>query len=100
MTIGTIKFFNLAKKFGFITPDGGGKDLYFPSNAIAPDGIAGLKPGRRVSFERETDPRGEKAVKLTLLEDAPAAPPPAPRQHPILYLDASQPLAQEIEATV
>jgi cold shock CspA family protein/arsenate reductase-like glutaredoxin family protein len=99
MTIGTVKFFNLAKKFGFITPDGGGKDLYFPSNAIAPDGMAALKPGRRVSFERETDPRGDKAVKLTLLEETPA-PPPAPRQDVTIYADATQSASQEIEAAV
>lgn len=75
MTNGTVKFFNAAKGFGFITPDGDGKDVFVPAASVAASGIAGLKPGQRVSFESEPDSKGPKAVQLKLLA---SPPPPAP----------------------
>ena len=85
MIKGTVKFFNVAKGFGFISPDDGGKDVFLPAATITASGAARLKPGQRVSFEPEPDVKGPKAVRLTLLEDAPppvsvpsAPPAPAP----------------------
>lgn len=83
MTNGTVKFFNAAKGFGFITPDGGGKDVFLPSASIGASGIAGLKPGQRLSFEETPDSKGPKAINLKLLAEAPRVvnerpPQPAP----------------------
>jgi arsenate reductase (glutaredoxin) len=71
MTNGTVKFFNAAKGFGFITPDGGGKDVFLPSASIGSSGIPALKPGQRLSFEETPDSKGPKAINLKLLAEAP-----------------------------
>jgi len=71
MIKGTVKFFNNAKGFGFITPDDGGKDVFVPAATITASATGRLKAGQRVSFETEPDPKGPKAVKLTLLDEAP-----------------------------
>jgi CspA family cold shock protein len=75
MTNGTVKFFNSAKGFGFITPDGGGKDVFIPATSITSSGIPGLKAGQRVSFETEPDSKGPKAVKLAVLAEPPRIVP-------------------------
>ena len=69
MIKGTVKFFNNAKGFGFITPDDGGKDVFVPAATITQSGTPRLKAGQRVSFETEPDPKGPKAVRLTLLDE-------------------------------
>lgn len=79
MLTGTIKFFNKAKGFGFITPDEGGKEVFLPSVTAAG---ADLKPGQRVSFEQEADVKGPKAIKLELLEKKAPAPASAPARAP------------------
>ena len=71
MIKGTVKFFNNAKGFGFITPDDGSKDVFVPAASIAKSGSGRLKAGQRVSFEAEPDPKGPKAVNLKLLDEAP-----------------------------
>ena len=75
MIKGTVKFFNNAKGFGFITPDDGGKDVFVPAATITQSGTPRLKAGQRVSFETEPDPKGPKAVRLTLLDEAPREVP-------------------------
>ena len=83
MIKGTLKFFNAAKGFGFITPDGDGKDVFLPATTIAACGGAKLQAGQRVSFEQEADVKGPKAVQLKLLDETPAkAAPPAPPTWP------------------
>lgn len=85
MTTGTIKFFNKAKGFGFITPDDGGKDIFLPAGTIAAAGAAKLKPGQRVTFDQEADTKGPKAVNLVVLPGevvAVAGPAPAPKAPP------------------
>lgn len=74
MTNGTVKFFNAAKGFGFITPDDGGKDVFVPAASIASSGLSRLKPGQRVTFESQPDGKGPKAVDLKLIEGAPLVP--------------------------
>ncbi len=71
MIKGTIKFFNKAKGFGFITPDDGSRDVFLPPTTVTATGAARLKTGQRVNFEAEPDVKGPKAVKLELLDEAP-----------------------------
>jgi CspA family cold shock protein len=77
MPNGTIKFFNAAKKFGFVTPDEGGKDVFVPVASLAAAGISALKAGQRVSFETAPDGKGPKVVNLALIESPPSPPPAA-----------------------
>jgi cold shock protein len=55
---GTVKFFNGAKGFGFITPDEGGKDVFIHASALEAAGIRSLNEGDRVSFVLEDDRKG------------------------------------------
>jgi CspA family cold shock protein len=64
MTIGTVKFFNTAKGFGFISPEGGGKDVFVHVTAVEAAGMRSLSEGQRVSFDIQPDARGSKAVNL------------------------------------
>lgn len=66
MTIGTVKFFNSSKGFGFIAPEGGGKDVFVHSSALEASGMRVLTEGQRVSFEIQTDVKGPKAVNLQM----------------------------------
>jgi cold shock protein len=50
---GTVKWFNDSKGFGFITPDGGGKDVFVHHTSISGDGFRSLGEGDRVEFETE-----------------------------------------------
>jgi cold shock CspA family protein/arsenate reductase-like glutaredoxin family protein len=99
MSTGIIKFFNPAKKFGFITPDDGGKDVFLPAAAVADIEAVKLKAGQRVSFDREPDPRGEKATKLKLLKQE-VVRAPSPPQHVELYLDSATPNSDAIKEAV
>lgn len=67
--IGTVKFFNHAKGFGFITPEGGEKDVFVHISAVQASGLADLADGQKVSFDTEPDKRGKgpKAINLRLL---------------------------------
>jgi CspA family cold shock protein len=64
MTIGTVKFFNTSKGFGFIAPDGGGKDVFVHVSALQASGMQSLNEGQKVSFDIQPDARGSKAVNL------------------------------------
>ena len=66
MTIGTVKFFNTTKGFGFIAPEGGGKDVFVHVSAVEQAGLRSLNEGQRVSFDVQPDPKGSKAVNLKL----------------------------------
>lgn len=63
---GTVKFFNAAKGYGFITPDDGDKDVFVHVTAVEESGLSGLTDEMRVSFETEPDKHGKgpKAVEL------------------------------------
>jgi cold shock protein len=52
---GTVKFYNATKGFGFIAPEGGGKDIFVHATALEAAGIRSLNEGDRVSFEPEDD---------------------------------------------
>jgi CspA family cold shock protein len=65
---GTVKFFNSAKGFGFITPDGASKDVFVHVSALEAAGISHLSDGQKVSFETQPDRQGKgpKAVDIQL----------------------------------
>ena len=64
MATGTVKWFNDAKGFGFITPDGGGEDLFAHFSAIQGNGFKTLKEGQKVSFEITTGQKGKQASNI------------------------------------
>src|SRR5258708_11604713 len=64
MSTGTVKWFNDSKGFGFITPDGGGKDLFAHFSAIQGSGFKTLKENQKVSFDVTAGPKGDQAVNI------------------------------------
>jgi len=64
MATGTVKWFNDAKGFGFITPDEGGEDLFAHFSAINMNGFKTLKEGQRVSFDVTEGPKGKQASNI------------------------------------
>jgi len=64
MATGTVKWFNDAKGFGFITPDGGGEDLFAHFSAINMQGFKPLKEGQKVKFEVTQGPNGKQASTI------------------------------------
>ena len=65
MTIGIVKFFNSSKGFGFIAPEGGGKDVFVHASAVEAAGMRTLNEGQKVSFDIQPDARGSKAANLS-----------------------------------
>jgi CspA family cold shock protein len=62
MTIGTVKFFNADKGYGFIAPEGGGNDAFVHISAVQAAGMQTLDRDQRVSYELETDRRGKTSA--------------------------------------
>ena len=108
MPSGTVKFFNDAKGFGFVTLDDGGKDVFLPAVSVTSSGLPGLKAGQRISFDVQPDSKGPKAVDLKLLA-SPALAQPQKHQPgkpsetrserpPTLYCDPASEIGAEILA--
>ncbi len=62
MTIGTVKFFNADKGYGFIAPEGGGDDAFVHISAVERAGMATLEKEQRVSYDLEQDQRGKTSA--------------------------------------
>jgi CspA family cold shock protein len=67
MPTGTVKWFNDAKGFGFIAPEGGGDDIFVHFSAINANGFRTLKEGEKVSFEVVEGPKGAQAAGVQVL---------------------------------
>ncbi|HKH80048.1 MAG TPA: cold-shock protein [Methylovirgula sp.] len=66
MQVGTVKFFNEQKGYGFIAPDSGGKDIFVHVSAVERSGLRSLVEGQKVSFDVETDRRSGKTAACNL----------------------------------
>jgi CspA family cold shock protein len=64
MATGTVKWFNDAKGFGFITPDDGGEDLFAHFSEVKAEGFKSLQEGQKVSFEVKQGPKGKQAANI------------------------------------
>ena len=78
MPIGTVKFFNESKGYGFIAPDGGDRDAFVHISAVENSGMRTLQENQRVSYDLEEDRRGKMAaVNLKNAEGSAQAEAPA-----------------------
>ena len=69
MAIGTVKFFNTTKGFGFIQPEDGGNDVFVHISAVERAGMRSLEEGQKVSFDLEPGRNGKSAAEnLKLVE--------------------------------
>ncbi|MEV4434794.1 cold-shock protein [Streptomyces sp. NPDC049585] len=64
MATGTVKWFNETKGFGFITPEGGGDDLFAHFSEIRTEGFKTLQENQKVEFEVKTGPKGIQASNI------------------------------------
>ena len=65
MATGTVKWFNEAKGFGFLTQDDGGADVFVHFNAIQGDGFKTLNEGQKVNYDVEDSPKGLQAANVS-----------------------------------
>jgi len=64
MAVGTVKFYNTIKGYGFIQPEDGSKDVFVHATALEAAGMQSLAEGQKVIFDVQPDERGIKAVNL------------------------------------
>jgi len=73
MALGTVKWFNDAKGFGFIEPEGGGEDVFAHFSAIQMEGFRTLKQGGKVSYDLVQGPKGQLAQNICPVDGAPSS---------------------------
>lgn len=66
MPVGTVKWFNGTKGFGFIQPDGGAADVFVHISAVERSGLGTLNEGQKVSFDTEVNPKNGKSAAINL----------------------------------
>jgi cold shock protein len=84
MAVGTVKWFNDAKGFGFIEPEGGGADVFAHFSAVQMEGFRTLKQGGRVSYELVHGPKGDMAQDIRPTDGA------GVRAEPVAATDAAR----------
>ena len=68
MANGTVKWFNTTKGYGFIAPEGGGKDIFVHISAVERSGLTGLADNQKITFDVEAGRDGrESAVNISLV---------------------------------
>lgn len=68
MANGTVKWFNATKGYGFVEPEGGGKDVFVHISAVERSGLTGLADGAKITYEIEAGRDGrESAVNITMV---------------------------------
>jgi len=72
MSTGVVKWFNNTKGFGFVTPDGGGEDIFAHFSSITMEGYKSLREGQKVEFELSDGPKGKFAANIRLVSEAEA----------------------------
>jgi len=70
MAVGVVKWFSESRGYGFITPDGGAKDVFVHSNSIKGTGRQNLEEGQRVEFEITQGPKGPQAGNVTPIAES------------------------------
>ena len=81
MAVGTVKWFNDAKGFGFIEPEGGGPDVFAHFSAVVMDGFRTLKQGSSVSYDLVQGPKGNLAQNIRCLSVPEGEAPPETAAH-------------------
>jgi CspA family cold shock protein len=66
MDVGTVKFFNVNKGFGFIQPDNGGADVFVHASAVERSGLHSISEGQKLRFDVMTDQRSGKLAAANL----------------------------------
>jgi CspA family cold shock protein len=69
MTIGTVKFFNTSRGYGFIAPEDGSKDVFVHASALERAGIGSLSEGQKVEYELESGKDGKSSAENLRLVD-------------------------------
>ena len=66
MATGTVKWFNPTKGYGFIAPQGGGKDVFVHISILGPSGVSRLAEGQHVNMRVVDTPKGREAISITV----------------------------------
>ncbi len=69
MTIGTVKFFNMDRGYGFIAPEDGSKDAFVHISALERAGISSLNEGQKVEYELQSGQKGKSSAENLKLVD-------------------------------